>query len=71
MMSMTRGEIERMLAWANQKLATGQEPPWAWYQYMKLRETLEAILAGMDATKVGSHLKVVGDDKPVPVQLPM
>lgn len=31
---------------AAEKLATGQEPPWAWYQYMKLREAVDAILAG-------------------------
>jgi hypothetical protein len=44
-----REELERVLAWANEKLMAGEEPPWAWYQYMKLRETVEAILAGMDA----------------------
>jgi len=47
---MTRAELQRVLDWANDKLATGAEPPWAWYQYMKLRETLEAILAGLDTT---------------------
>ncbi len=46
---MTRDDLERVREWANAKLATGEEPPWAWYQYMKLRETLDAILAGMDA----------------------
>jgi hypothetical protein len=46
---MTRAELERVRDWALQKLATGEEPPWAWYQYMKLRETLDAILASMDA----------------------
>ena len=45
-----RGELEKVLEWASEKLAAGQEPPWAWYQYMKLCETLEAILAGMDST---------------------
>jgi hypothetical protein len=49
---MTRTELERVLNWANDKLATGAEPPWAWYQYMKLRETLEAILAGIQATSI-------------------
>lgn len=47
---MTREHIEQVRAWAHEKIATGEEPPWAWYQYMKLRETLDAILAGMDAT---------------------
>jgi hypothetical protein len=46
---MTRAELERVREWTIQKLSTGDEPPWAWYQYMKLRETLDAILAGMDA----------------------
>lgn len=45
-----RAELERVREWTDAKLATGEEPPWAWYQYMKLRETLDAILAGMDAT---------------------
>jgi hypothetical protein len=46
---MTRAELEKVREWAVQKVATGEEPPWAWYQYMKLRETLDAILTGMDA----------------------
>ena len=49
---MTRQELEKARAWADEKLATGQEPPWAWYQYMKLRETLDAILAGQASTAV-------------------
>jgi len=68
--SMTRDDLEKMRAWADAKLATGQEPPCAWYQYMKLRETLDAILAGMAATRSmdhsrqseqhsGSHLRLV------------
>lgn len=32
--------------WAKEKIASGQEPPWAWYQYMKLTETIDAILGG-------------------------
>jgi hypothetical protein len=50
MIVMTRHELMRLREWANEKLATGEEPPWAWYQYMKLRETLDAILAGMAST---------------------
>jgi len=46
---MARTELERVLNWADGKLAAGAEPPWAWYQYMKLRETLQAILAGIQA----------------------
>lgn len=68
---MTRFELERVRDWAVQKLATGEEPPWAWYQYMKLCETLDAILVGMDAVTLqtvnspqeaprsGKHLRLV------------
>jgi len=47
---MTREELEKVRSWADAKLSTGEEPPWAWDQYMKLRETLDAILAGMAQT---------------------
>jgi hypothetical protein len=69
---MTRAELERVREWALQKLATGEEPPWAWYQYMKLRETLDAILGGIDAVtsqtensprevqRRGTRLRLVG-----------
>ena len=72
---MTREELEKARAWADEKLSLGQEPPWAWYQYMKLRETLDAILAGQAATAVFNpteslpqlagrperHLRLVGE----------
>ena len=48
---MTQQELERVRDWAIQKLRAGHEPPWSWYQHMKLREALEAILAGMAATQ--------------------
>ena len=39
--------IDRCLAlcrdWAEDRVASGSEPPWAWYQYMKLIETVAAI----------------------------
>ena len=43
-------ELERIRDWAKDKLQSGNEPPWAWYQYMKLVETADAILAVMSAT---------------------
>ena len=48
---MTPTELKKVRDWANEKLATGEEPPCAWFQYMKLRETLDAILASQDASK--------------------
>ena len=63
-------ELERIRDWAKGKLQSGSEPPWAWYQYMKLVETADAILAGMAATspmessqqsaeRSGRHLRLV------------
>jgi hypothetical protein len=47
-----RADLERIREWADEKIGAGNEPPWAWYQYMKLRETLDAILAGMSAVRL-------------------
>ena len=49
-----RAELEQIRDWANAKITSGEEPPWAWFQYMKLRETLDAILSGMDAVTTES-----------------
>jgi hypothetical protein len=45
-----RDELERIREWASAKIQGGSEPPWAWYQYMKLVETVDALLRAMDAT---------------------
>jgi len=52
-----RKELEQVREWADAKIASGQEPPWAWFQYMKLRETLDEILAGMDSVTTESSLQ--------------
>lgn len=51
---MTRDELQRVRDWADGKISTGVEPPWAWFQYMKLREVLDQILIGMAATRTES-----------------
>ena len=48
-------ELNKVREWARGKLAAGQELPWAWYQYMKLVEAVDAILAGRQATKESSQ----------------
>lgn len=48
---MTKADLERIRDLAVEKLTTGNEPPWVWYQLMKLREASEALIAGMDATQ--------------------
>jgi hypothetical protein len=77
-----REELQKVRDWANEKIATGDEPPWAWFQYMKLRETVDQIIAGIDATRQEGlqrcgahpekHLRLVGEtdpqDKPQPHQ---
>ena len=40
-------KLREVRVWAEEKIAQGSEPPWAWYQYMKLIETIRAIEAGM------------------------
>lgn len=61
-----QAELERVRDWAKEKIRDGSEPPWAWYQYMKLVETTDAILDGMAATEQ-IHLAVDNDK----VQLPL
>jgi len=51
-LSMTRDDLEHLWAWANDKLATGEQPPWAWEQYVKLCEMLDVISARMAGSKV-------------------
>jgi len=47
-------DLTRVREWAQEKAQGGGEPPWAWYQYMKLVEAANSILAGMDATTTES-----------------
>ena len=44
-------KLREVQEWAQAKIDAGQEPPWAWYLYMKLVETIKAIRAGRAATK--------------------
>ena len=47
-------ELNKIHLWAKEKIDSGNEPPWAWYQYMKLIETVEAIQEGMASTKASA-----------------
>ncbi len=66
-------QLQEVRQWARDKIAGGQEPPWAWFQYMKLIETADAILAGMNCVTptgnsqqlpehLGKHLRLVAED---------
>ena len=48
---MMRQELERIREWAIEQLAAVTERPWSWFQYTKLREALESILAGIDVAE--------------------
>lgn len=50
-------ELKIIREWAKNKIASGAEPPWAWYQYMKLIETTDAILTGMDSVTPKENLQ--------------
>ena len=43
-------QLEDVRKWAHGKIAANCEPPWAWYQYMKLIEAIDTILAGAAVT---------------------
>jgi hypothetical protein len=41
--------------WARGKIDAGQEPPWAWYQYMKLVDAVDSIRRGRaSVTRLGA-----------------
>ena len=47
-------QLQDVRQWAKSKIDSGQEPPWAWYQYMKLIETADAILSSFAAVTTES-----------------
>lgn len=48
-------QLEAVRDWAKAKIAAGQEPPWAWYQYMKLIEAVDAVLEGQRCVVTREH----------------
>jgi hypothetical protein len=80
---MTRQELQRVREWADMQIAAGEDPAWVWYQYMKLREALDGIIASMECAalqsesllpmrqaEIGPHL-VVSNDRPAPAPKPV
>jgi hypothetical protein len=48
---MSRNDVQKaVLDWPEGKLPSGDDSPWAKFDYLKLRETLEAIVLCMEAT---------------------
>jgi hypothetical protein len=50
-------ELQRVRQWAHERIDAGSEPPWAWYQYMKLIESIDAIFQGADCTTTMENLQ--------------
>ena len=44
--------------WARGKIAAGREPPWAWYQYMKLLDAVDSLRRGR------AKVRRLGGDSP-------
>lgn len=67
-------EAQKVLDWANGKLPAGERPPWAVLDYFKLRETLETIVAGLEAaaqeTGTLPSAEPMASDKPASTALP-
>lgn len=68
-------DLQRVRQWADERIGTGEEPPWSWFQLMKLRENLDAIIGSMQSTttlKLATEdgEAIVSDD-PIEVNLPM
>lgn len=57
-------QLERVRGWALARMASGAEPPWAWYQYMKLVEASEVILDGMSAVRTASSPRAAARSRP-------
>jgi hypothetical protein len=68
-------QLKCLEEWAKEKLQDVSQPPWAWYQYMKLVETARAILDAASSTqqtaslprsarRSGSALRLVDSEGP-------
>jgi hypothetical protein len=70
-----RRDIEKCLMtvrhWAGEKVRNGKEPPWAWYQYMKLVEAVDLIQHGQGRVRpvTGRSLESVGPPTHDPKEL--
>lgn len=70
-------DLKAMRDWAGERLGSGNETPWDWYQLMKLREALDALIDSTEAPirrqtaaspesaqRPGQHLRLVDDNGP-------
>lgn len=56
-------DLKDMREWAARRIGAGQETPWDWYQLMKLREALEALI---ETEETQAKLRTEGLPKQAP-----
>lgn len=70
-------DMKSMRDWAGDRIGSGAETPWDWYQLMKLREALDALIDSAEAQvrrqteaspqpaqRAGQRLRLVDDNDP-------
>jgi hypothetical protein len=50
MTTVTKDELATVLEWAKEKAQEGNQPPWAFYEYMKLTDALQSIIKGIESS---------------------
>ncbi len=62
-----KAKLTSIRTWAQETIQEGSQPPWAWYQYMKLVEAIDAIQNGMGAINQKANLPptVTSEEKPL------
>jgi hypothetical protein len=71
---MIKDDLDRIRKWADDRLSTNQEPPWAWFQLMKLREVVDDTLEALNATTTthsAGPVLAVDNDSQSDVVLPL
>ena len=62
-------QLQDVRQWAKDKIDGGQEPPWAWFQYMKLVETADAILTSMGCVTTTENSRQLAKQQDAPLRL--
>ncbi len=62
-------QLGNIREWAKAKIQSGSEPPWAWFQYMKLTETVDAILSGMESVRPTGNSRQSGSRQDTSLRL--
>lgn len=64
-----KAKLAAVRTWAQEAIQEGSQPPWAWYQYMKLMEAIDAIRSGMGAISQKANLLQSAEHQERPLRL--